>query len=118
MISAQLQLLPGAFGGEVLRRHLQDAIDFRGRLIDRAELDQRAREREACRGIAGMLRKTHATDANRLFVFTGAAVFFGQLRKRDRRGILPDPASKLLDAGDIGHPPILACLPGLDRAKV
>ena len=44
-----------------------------------------------------------ARHANRLFELAGSPVFLGELRKRNRRRILQDPASKVFNPLAVRH---------------
>jgi hypothetical protein len=50
-----------------------------------------------------MDQQAGATDVDRVLPATGAPVFFGKLRKRNRRRILVDPASKFFNPRVVGH---------------
>ena len=93
-----------ADGGEIFGRALEDELELGLRFVERAELDQRAAQRDAGREIAGMNREPGAADLDRFFVLPGAPAFFRELRESDRRRILLDPASKVVNARLVGHP--------------
>jgi len=50
-----------------------------------------------------VLCEAGATDAHGFVVLTGTAVFFGELRKRNRRRILLNPASKFFNPRVFRH---------------
>ena len=50
-----------------------------------------------------MLGQPGARDANRLFELSGTPMFLGKLRKRNRRRILEDPASKIFNPLAVRH---------------
>ena len=47
--------------------------------------------------------ETRAAGDDGLVIAAGAPVFLSELRKRNRRRILLDPASKLLNSRIVGH---------------
>jgi len=50
-----------------------------------------------------MLGQPGAGDANRLLELSGTPVFLSELRKRNRRRILQDPASKVFNPLAVRH---------------
>jgi hypothetical protein len=52
-----------------------------------------------------VLCETGPADANRLVVLSGAPMLLGELRKRNRRRILLDPASKFFNPLVVRHAP-------------
>jgi hypothetical protein len=50
-----------------------------------------------------MLGQPGTRDASRLFKLAGSPVFLGELRKRNRRRILEDPASKVFNPLAVRH---------------
>ena len=95
-------------GGDVVGRGLNDQSKFRLGLIDPAELHERPAKGNPRRHIRGMLHQASATHANGFVVVPGTSVFLGELRKRNRRRILLDPASKFFNPRVVGHPSIMA----------
>src|SRR5262245_32855049 len=91
-------------GGEILRCILQDEVELPLRVIELAELQQRPAERHARGEISGMSVEAATADVDRFLVAAQAAAFFGELRKRNRRRILFDPASKVFQSGVVRHP--------------
>jgi hypothetical protein len=51
-------------------------------------------------------RETVAAGVDGFLTLSGAPQFFGQLREGNRRRILLDPASEIVDALVVGHPPL------------
>ena len=87
-----------AKSGEIVRRGLQDELQFGLGLLELPELDQRPAERDACGEIAGMTRKAGATALLRRLIVAGSAVFLRQLGESNRGGVSLDPASEIGDA--------------------
>ena len=92
-----------ADGGEVFRRALEHQLELALRVVELVQLDERAAERDARGEIPGMQPEAGAADVDRFLVLPGAAAFFGELRKRNRRRILLDPASKVFNARVVSH---------------
>lgn len=60
-----------------------------------------------------MDREPGAADFDRLLDLAGAAALLGKLRKRNRRRVLLDPASKIFDPLVVGHEcygTVIACV--------
>ena len=92
-----------ADGRQVFRRGSEDVFQLGVRRVEVVHLEQRAPERDAGGQIAGMDREARAAGLDRLFVAASAPVLFGELRKRNRRRVLLDPASKLFNARIVRH---------------
>ena len=86
-----------ANGCEVVRRGTEHVFELRLRVVVLFEFDERTSERDARGKIGGMTREAAATDLYGFLVLSLAAVFLGELCDGDRRRILLDPASKLVD---------------------
>jgi len=89
--------------GEVFGSVLEDVFELALRLFELIQFEERASERDACGQVAGVSRETGAADFNGFFELAGAPEFFGELRKRNRRRILLDPAAKVVDARIVAH---------------
>ena len=92
-----------ANGRKIFRRVLKHVLQFGLRFIEVVQLEQRAAERDARGQITRMGREAAAAGGHRLFKAARAPVFFGELRKRDRRRVFFDPASKLFYAWIVCH---------------
>ena len=88
---------------KVLGRALEHNAQLLERVVGLVQLDERASERDASGEIAGMNGEAGAAHLDRFFVAAGAPAFFGELRKRNRRRILLDPASKIVNPLILGH---------------
>ena len=88
--------------GEVVGGNLQHRLELGARFVEVLELYQRAPERDLRRQVPRMPLQPIAADLHGFDVVADPAVLLGQLRKRDRRGVLVHPPAQLVD------PPILA----------
>jgi hypothetical protein len=83
------------------RQVFRSASEHHGELapctLEVVDLDEGTPESHAGRQITGMNRKAGAARCDRLLITARSPIFLGKLRKRNRRRILLDPASKLLD---------------------
>ena len=89
----------GKIFGCALDHHLQLPLG----VVVLSELDERPSQRHAGRQVAGMKGQSGAADLDGFGVLPCPPVLLGELRERDRRRILLDPASKVFDAGVVGH---------------
>lgn len=96
---------------KIFRCGLEDVVELGVRRVEIVHLEQRAAQRDSGGQVAWMDRKPCAADRDRLFIAASPPVFFGELRKRDRRRVLLDPASKLLNTGMVGHGSIAVVSP-------
>jgi hypothetical protein len=60
-------------------------------------LKESPRERHSRGDVGRVAVETVAADTDRVVELSGAAVFLGELRKRNRRRVCVDPASKVFD---------------------
>src|SRR5437868_1943834 len=95
-----------AYRREIFRSASQYQLQLGERVIELIELDEGAPERDARGKIARVDRETGAAGVDSFLTLPGAPQFFGELRKCNRRRILLDPASKIVDALVVGHPPL------------
>jgi len=73
-------------------------------MLELVQFDERPAQRDSRREIRGVKREPGATHLDRLRQLVRATKFFGKLRKRNRRRVLLDPASKVFDPLIVGHP--------------
>ena len=92
-----------ANGRKIFRRVLKHVLQLGLRFVEVVQLEERTPERDARGQITRMGREAAAAGGHRLFKAARAPVFFGELRKRDRRRVFFDPASKLFYAWVICH---------------
>ena len=90
-------------GDDVVWCGLEDQSELCLGLFQPAELDERAAERDPGRGVCRVLDQPCVAHADGLVVFPGPPVLFGELRKRNRRRILQDPASKFFNPWVVRH---------------
>ena len=88
-------------------RGAEDRFQLLARPVVVADLDQRAAERDAGGQIRRVPLQAAAAGLYGFFVAALTAVLLRQRRKRNRRRIHLDPASQLLYARILRHPPIL-----------
>ena len=105
---AQVSLAMERFGerpkrGEILGRAPQDVLKFGLRFAELIEFEERPPERDAGRQIRRVQRQTGAADADGLLEVAGSPALLRQLGEGDRRRVLLNPASKILDATGVGH---------------
>ena len=86
-----------ANGSQIVGRRFDHVLEFSRGFVEASHFDQRAPERHPRGQIGRMLVETGPGDFDGLFVLAGAAVLFGELRKRNRRRVLLDPASKFFN---------------------
>jgi hypothetical protein len=86
-----------ANGGKVLRRRAEHVFELCLSVVVLFEFDERTPERDARGEIGGMSGEPAAADVYGFLLLSLAAVFLGELCEGDRRRILLDPASKLVD---------------------
>jgi hypothetical protein len=88
---------------DIVRRRLEDTLELGFRLLDPTDLEERPAEGDAGREIRGMLIEAGLTDPDGLRMVADPPVFFGELRKSNRRRILLDPASKVFNPRVVDH---------------
>ena len=86
-----------------MRRTLQDGVEFVFCLIELSDVQERPAERDPRRKIPGMALEALAADVDRFLIPAEATAFFGELRKRNRRRIIFDPASKVFQSNAFRH---------------
>ena len=93
--------------GEIFRGALEHQLELGLRVVEAVQLDQRPPERHARGEIAGVNRETRTTDLDRFLELRRAPMLLGELRKRNRRRIFLDPASKVFYPRIISHQRLL-----------
>src|SRR5689334_1852922 len=92
-----------ANGGQILGGALQYAFELGLCGVEIVYFDQRAPKCHPCRQIAWMDRQSGPARGDRVFVASGPPVLLSQLGKCNRRRVLLDPASELVNAGIVRH---------------
>jgi hypothetical protein len=92
---------------QVVRCGLEDVFELADRFVIPAHFEQGTPKRDASGQICRVLRQAVPADANGVLELTCTPMLFRKLRKRNRRRILLDPASKFFNprihhAGDYG----------------
>src|SRR5687768_10132770 len=82
---------------QVFRGASENYCELGACTLEVVDFDEGTPERHAGGQITGMNRKPGAARCDRLLIIARSPIFLGKLRKRNRRRILLDPASKLLD---------------------
>src|SRR5215467_803215 len=90
-------------GREVLGRALQDLFELPLGVFALVEFQKRSSQGDAGGVIRGMNGEPGARRVGGLPQLSRAAVFFGKLRKRNRRRVLLDSSSKALNTRVVGH---------------
>jgi hypothetical protein len=96
-----------ADGNQVVRGGIQYAKELRPRFFEPTELEESPSERDTCRDIRGMLGKTGLANPDSFLAVASAPVLLGKLRKRNRRRIFLNPASKVFNPWVVRHPYII-----------
>src|SRR5258706_11225075 len=89
--------------GQILWRGFQHHAELDLGLVELTELDERTAQRDSRREVAGMKGQAGAARIHRFLMQARPPVFFGKLRKRNRRRVLLDPASKVFNAWIVRH---------------
>ena len=92
-----------ANGGKVFGCALDHHLEFTPGVGVVSELDERPAQGDACRQIARMNGESGAADADGFCVLPCPPVLLRELRERDRRRILLDPASKVFNPRIVRH---------------
>ena len=82
---------------------LEDQSELRLGLLEPAKLDEGSAERDPRRDVGRVLDQPGVAHADGLVEFPSPPVFLGELRKRNRRRILLDPASKFFNPWVVRH---------------
>ena len=101
--AAMMDLPETANGGEVFGSVLEDVFELALRFFELIQFEERASECDACGQITRVNRETGAARLDRFFELASPPELLSELRKRNRRRILLDPASKVVDALIVGH---------------
>jgi hypothetical protein len=92
-----------ADGSLIVRRRVEHSEELGTRLLIAAQLEQGAAERHSRRLVSRVLGQTGLAHLDGFLAVTGTAVLFRKLRKSNRRRILVNPASKILNSRVIRH---------------
>jgi hypothetical protein len=92
-----------ANGNQVLGRGIEHAQEFSTCVLEAAEFKKSAAERDTGRQICRVLCETRLADPDGFFTVARPAILFGELRKRNRRRILLNPASKVFNPRVVRH---------------
>ena len=92
-----------ANGGEIFWRAFDHQLQFSLGVVVLSELDERPAQRDARRQIARMNGEPGAADLDGFGILPGPPLLLRELRERDRRRILLDPASKVLNPRIVRH---------------
>ena len=101
--STPMDVAQGAKRREILRRSLEHGFEFLLRFVELAEMQQRPAEGDARGKIPGMSGETAAANVDGFLMPAEAPALFGELRKRNRRRIVFDPASKVFQSNVVRH---------------
>ena len=92
-----------ANGAEVVRSGLEHIFELADRFVVPPHFEQRTAKRDASGEIGRVLSEAGPADANRVLELARTPMLFRKLRKRNRRRILLDPASKFFNPRIIRH---------------
>ena len=101
--TAMVNLRHAADGRQVLGRVFEHVFQLGLRRVEIVHLEQRATQRHAGGEIPWMDGKPGSAGCDRVFVAASPPVLFGELRKRNRRRVLLDPASKFFNTWIVRH---------------
>jgi hypothetical protein len=86
-----------ANGRQILRRRPQYLLEFGLCVRVLAKFEQRAAEGYSRREIRGMYEESGAADVHRFLKHAGSPVLFRELGKSNRRRVLLDPSSEIVE---------------------
>ena len=89
--------------GKIFRRAREHPIELALSLVELVQFEEGPSERDPRGQIAGVKGEAGAADVDRFLALTGTPELFGELRKRNRRRIFLDPASKVFEPLVVGH---------------
>jgi hypothetical protein len=92
-----------ADGSHIVWRCVEHSEKLGTGLLVAAQLEQGAAERHSRRQVSRVLGQTGLAHLDGFLAVTSAAVLFRKLRKSNRRRILVNPASKILNSRVIRH---------------
>src|SRR5438552_1226581 len=98
-----MDLSQAANRGEILTRALEHQLELALRIVQLIEFEEGASERDASGQVGGVNLETGAANVDRFLKLPRAPELLGKLRKSNRRRILLDPASKVVDTAAVGH---------------
>jgi hypothetical protein len=110
LVSPLMNLGELADSDQVVWRGVENAQKLRTCFVEAAEFKEGAAECHSGREVCRVLCEARLTHPDGFFAVSRAPVLFGQLRKRNRRRILLDPASKILNPRVIRHASIMVRL--------
>src|SRR5262245_47155474 len=93
---------------QIVGSPIQNTQEFSARLFESAKIEEGTTKGHSRGQIRWMSCQPSLADANGFLVVSGPAVLFGKLRKRNRRRIFLDPASKVFNPPVFGHPSIIS----------
>ena len=100
---AVMDLGKAANGGKVFRRQLEDVFELFSRVLQPADFDQRAAERDVSGQVGRMAHEAGCAGCNRLLETLGAPVLLGERREGDGRRVRLDPAFQFFNARSVRH---------------
>ena len=101
--ASMVHLCDASDGRKVFRRGFEHALELDLRCIELVHFEQRTAERDTRRQVTRVNCEAGAARRDRVLITARATVLFGELRKRNRRRILLDPASKFFYTGIVRH---------------
>src|SRR2546428_9692133 len=101
--SSMMDLGQTANRGEILTRALEHQLELALRIVQLIQFEEGASERDASGEVGGGNLQAGAADVDRFLKLPGAPELLGELRKSNRRRILLDPASKVVDPRIVAH---------------
>ena len=92
-----------AHRNQVIRRSVEHTEELGTRLLVATQFEEGAPEGHPRRQVGGVLGQADLTHLDRFLAVTGTAVLLRELRKSNRRRVLLNPASKILNPRVIRH---------------
>ena len=84
--------------GKIFRCAREHLVELALRLVELIQFEESPSERDPRGQVAGVNGEAGAADVDRLLALPGPSELFGELRKRNRRRIRLDPASKIFQS--------------------
>jgi hypothetical protein len=103
LLGALMDVCEITYRNEIVGRSIEHAQELGTRVAEAPKFEQGPTECDPRRQIRGVLSQTRLAHPNGLFAVTRPPVFLRELGKCNRRRILQDPASKILDPRVMRH---------------
>src|SRR5262249_40957895 len=95
VVTTTVDVAHRAKGCEICRRTVQNSLQLLFGFVELTKMEQGSTERDASGEVTGMSVEAVAADVDGFLMAAEPPALFGELRKRNRRRIFFDPASKV-----------------------